>query len=416
MIHNSNPVKMKMIVFAQIYPWVTQTFTFHEILGWRQHNIDVGVLSIKRPSEKWRQTLTRDMLNEIDGTIYLSDVKAMTFLRSLKIVIIHPIISIYTLYAVMRGSYLKKPSLRSRIVPLLVWFRAVSILSVVERGNYEWIHAEFADEMSTLAWIISKYFKTPYSIRSHSSANPQMIKEKIEDAKLILTISQYDKNQLVAISPESNHKIIVSYLGVDIDKLNECNNKIHVRESLILCVGRLSKPKGHSVLLAACDILAKKGVEFRCLLVGDGPLENVIRDEIKKRHLEQYVQLEGYKNHHDAISLMAKSMIFCLPCMMDKNGNIDGIPIVLMEAMALGKACISTRLSGIPELIEDNVNGLLAPPNDVQGVAERLEMCLKNPSLRERLGNAAKRTVQSKFNLRDQSKKCTELLNRFRGR
>ena len=168
--------------------------------------------------------------------------------------------------------------------------------------------------------------------------------------------------------------------------------------------------------LAVEDVLIKKGVEFRCLLVGDGPLENVIRDEIKKRHLEQYVQLEGYKNQHDAISLMAKSMIFCLPCIMDENGNIDGIPIVLMEAMALGKACISTRLSGIPELIEDNVNGLLAPPNDVQGVAERLEMCLKNPSLRERLGNAAKVTVQSKFNLRDQSKKCTELLNRFRGR
>ncbi len=168
---------------------------------------------------------------------------------------------------------------------------------------------------------------------------------------------------------------------------------------MILAVGRLVEKKGLNYLVEACTLLRERGIPFRCLLVGGGPLRDHLRAQIAALGLAGSVSLLGARTQEDLVDIYRQATLLALPCVVLENGDRDGIPNVLVEAMGMGLPVVSTRISGIPELVDHGRNGLLVPPRDAAALAEAMAALLADPAQRQRLQAEAHRTITSRFDL-----------------
>jgi glycosyltransferase involved in cell wall biosynthesis len=221
----------------------------------------------------------------------------------------------------------------------------------------------------------------------------------MEAAVFVVTCTEANQQHLQQISETRVHCI---YHGLNADfcrllaeqtegpKLNG-----HLR---VLSVGRLVPKKGFDVLIDACVTLRDQAVPFKTIIIGEqGEHESEIRQRIAHHRLDGHVQLLGPVTQRELFAEYRRSSVFCLPCRVLENGDRDGIPNVLMEAMACGLPIISTTVSGIPEIVSHGVNGLLVPPDDALSLAEALLRLKRDPLLGQRLSREASRTVSEKF-------------------
>jgi glycosyltransferase involved in cell wall biosynthesis len=184
----------------------------------------------------------------------------------------------------------------------------------------------------------------------------------------------------------------------------------------IVSVGRLVDYKGFDVLIRACAILRREGMRLRCVIVGEGPERERIERLAADPDLDGAVQLQGARPQHEVIDLLSKADLFALACLPGRDGLQDGIPIVLMEAMALGVPVVSTRLSGIPELVKDGSTGLLVPPNDPVGLAAAIKRLHEDRALAARLGLQARDLIEKEYDLaRSVSLLCAAFMPRPEG-
>jgi glycosyltransferase involved in cell wall biosynthesis len=165
---------------------------------------------------------------------------------------------------------------------------------------------------------------------------------------------------------------------------------------VVISVGRLVPIKGHGTLLEALSLLARQDARVRCRIVGGGPLEDALRAKIRELHLEDTVELLGPRDHHEVKRLLADADVFVLACTRDRDGNMDGIPVALMEAMAAGVPVVSTDISGVPELVTPET-GLLVEPDNPEALADALARLLGDADFRESLGQGGRERVQRCF-------------------
>jgi glycosyltransferase involved in cell wall biosynthesis len=219
------------------------------------------------------------------------------------------------------------------------------------------------------------------------------LRQKVEQAKFILCISNFCRSQLMRIAaPEHWDKMRVVRLGVDLNVFLPMPPGLEPDLGLeILCVGRLVPSKGQLILLRACAILLSRGREIRVRMVGDGP---------DLQHLQSFAEqegiptvFEGAKSHDETRQLLGRADIFALASFA------EGVPVALMEAMAMEVPCVSTSIAGIPELIRDGLDGLLVPASDAEALAAALERLAEDPLLRRSLGLAGRKRVHDLYNL-----------------
>ncbi|KPK52352.1 MAG: hypothetical protein AMS22_09315 [Thiotrichales bacterium SG8_50] len=174
----------------------------------------------------------------------------------------------------------------------------------------------------------------------------------------------------------------------------------------ILAVGRLDEIKGFPVLIEACKLLRDQGVQYRCAIIGDGELRTVLESAIRMYQLHNNVQLLGARPQAEVRRYLYSAGMFVLPSVVTSNGNMDGIPVALMEAMAAGTPVISTRVSGIPELVEDRLSGLLVPQKDPVRLAGAIEelIALAGPARLE-MTRAARSAIEDRFSVQRESAK-----------
>ena len=171
---------------------------------------------------------------------------------------------------------------------------------------------------------------------------------------------------------------------------------------MILAVGRFVEKKGFTYLVEACRLLKDRGYDFSCLLIGGADAYlNTVESLIKQAKLEETVLIRGAVTQEELKQIYEQATAFVLPCQIAENGDRDGIPNVLVEAMSLELPVVSTDVSGIPELIDDKVNGLLVPQKNAAALADAIEALLKSPSLCRQLGKAAREKVRRRFNAED---------------
>jgi glycosyltransferase involved in cell wall biosynthesis len=178
---------------------------------------------------------------------------------------------------------------------------------------------------------------------------------------------------------------------------------------LILSVGRLVEKKGFQDLLEALFIVKKRGEDFRCAIYGAGPLAKQLEEWIEEHGLRDEVRLMGDRTQQELISVYQNATLFILTPVQTDDGDRDGIPNVLLEAMAVGLPVITTAVSGIPELVEHNLNGLSYQSHDVEGVASGIIELLRNAEKRRQLGEAASKKVREQFDVAQAAKRLKTL-------
>jgi glycosyltransferase involved in cell wall biosynthesis len=281
------------------------------------------------------------------------------------------------------------------------------------------IHAHFCHGATTVAWLASKMSGIPFSFTAHAkdlyspTLNPAgLLRRKMDAARFVVTCTDANRDYLQRLGSRTPVYCIYHGLNADFTSLLEQDaskrTNGHVRA---LAVGRLVRKKGFDVFVDACAILKQQGVSFEACIVGErGDHDKEIRQKILVHGLSDQVRLAGPLSQPDLYREYRSSTVFCLPCRVLDNGDRDGIPNVLLEAMACGLPVITTGVSGIPEAIEDGVNGLLVPPDDPESLADALLSVKRDRELADRLGTQAKSTIDMRFNAEIFADRMAQLL------
>jgi colanic acid/amylovoran biosynthesis glycosyltransferase len=210
-----------------------------------------------------------------------------------------------------------------------------------------------------------------------------------------VTVSDYNRRHLERLG---GRYLVRIYNGLDLDRFAP-NGKAPDQPPLVLAVGRLVEKKGFDVLVGACELLRRDGVRFRCLIVGKGELADELQGMISALDLERHVELAGPLPRESLLDLFRRASVVAAPCVVGGDGNRDGLPTVLTEAMALKVPVVATPVTGIPELVEDDRTGLIVPERDPAALAAAVRRLLEDTDAARRLAEAGRERVERDFDL-----------------
>ena len=246
----------------------------------------------------------------------------------------------------------------------------------------------------------------PYSFTAHAKdlylTPKKVIRRRARAATFVATCTGYNAQYLRELLPPAQaDKIQLVYHGIDLGLFaaGRAPAPAETHVPLILSVGRLVPKKGHDDLITALALLRARGIAFRCRIVGAGPLQEQLGNEIARHGLADAVTLEGPMTHARLIDLYRQADVFALAPRIAEDGDRDGIPNVIAEAMAIGVPVVSTNISGIPELIRTEETGLVVPPRDPEALAGGLARLLGDPELAASLARRARERLEQEFDL-----------------
>lgn len=269
------------------------------------------------------------------------------------------------------------------------------------------VHSHFAGVGARTCWWMRKFCGVSYSFTAH--ANDIFCKPEdetvpfhrlFEDAALIVTVSDFTARQLRERFPSAAERVRRVYNGMDLEPFKAARASADRGRASggITSVGRLIEKKGYPDLIQACAILRDLGVRFHCRIIGEGPLEAELKRQISALHLADEVELTGPLGIGEIRRLLAEeTQVFALACATEKDGGMDNLPTVLMEAMAASLPCVSTRLAGVPEMVLDAKTGFLVAERDAPALAERLKTLLADESLCRTMGEAGLHHAEQHF-------------------
>ena len=266
------------------------------------------------------------------------------------------------------------------------------------------VHCHFATHPALAGFIVHRLVGIPYSFTGHGSdlhVDRTMLPAKVAEATFVVTISEDNRRLIEATcGPASIGRVEVIHCGVDPQAFHPVERPPGPRLRIV-AVGTLHEVKGQAHLVDACRILADQDVAFTCRMIGDGPDRDRLAERIESHGLSDRVQLAGRMTSDEVARALAEADVLVTPSVPTRSGKREGIPVVLMEAMAAGLPVVASRLSGIPELVEDGVSGHLVPPADPAALAAALERLAAEPELRARLGRAGREAVLRGFDSAD---------------
>ncbi len=282
------------------------------------------------------------------------------------------------------------------------------------------LHAHFCHGATTVAMLASCITGIPFSFTAHAkdiyvpSLNPAgLLGRKLRAARFAVTCTEANRRHLKNIEPGADVHRLYHGLNVDFAELLTSNHRVGSQEhtkTRILAVGRLVPKKGFEVLVQACAKLKDEGLSFELRIAGeDGEAGDAVRSAIARHQLQGSVTVLGPLSQQQLYHEYNAATVFCLPCRIARNGDRDGVPNVLVEAMACGLPVISTLVSGIPEVVTHDVNGVLVAPDNPDALALGLTRLAVDPSLRARLGAAARVTVRDGFDGADSAAMLSSL-------
>ncbi|EAU67992.1 glycosyltransferase family 4 protein [Stigmatella aurantiaca] len=284
----------------------------------------------------------------------------------------------------------------------------------MQRLQIEHVHAHWATHPTLAALVIQRLTGLSFSFTCHAHdlfVDRTMLDQKLAAASFAVTISEFNRNMLVELyGEEAARKVIVVRCGVDQDIFRPRPRPRGAHVPVILCVASLRDYKGHSYLIEACRQLKEAGTRFRCQLVGDGPLRRQLEAEVEKAGVQAEIEFLGSRRRNEVAALLARADVVVQPSVVAASGQMEGIPVSLMEALASEAPVVATRISAIPELILDEETGLLVPEKDARALAGALLRLLGDRHMAQRLGRNGRRRVLQHFNLRGNVVRLAESL------
>jgi len=400
----------RILYVVSRFPSLSETFIVREIQALLGRGADVRIVALRRGSDAFVQS---DAAHLLDRVLY-PPAPLRNLDRVLRRLFTQPLATIEQPLLIVRRLW-RKPYVMGK--SLMGWFRTLGMLDDIESWSPHHVHAHWATYPSTAALIISRYTRCPFSFTAHAHdifLDDQLMQEKLESVAFVAVISRFNREYLRRRYRVANTRIEVVHCGVPryARRPHEKNDR---SEPLLVSVGRLDEVKGFPTLLRACDELKQQGVRFRCEIVGTGPLRRTLEATIASLGLQECVTLLGAMPSQDVEALLARADVFVLASQRSRQGNMDGIPVALMEAMASGAPVVSTAVSGIPELVEDGASGLLVPPRDPVALAHAVRRMLEDETLRTRCVANAARKVRDEFDAETEGARIHGIIRSIRG-
>lgn len=264
-------------------------------------------------------------------------------------------------------------------------------------------HAHWATHPALAALVVHELTGIPYSFTAHAhdiQVDRTMLDQKLADARFIVTISEFNRRFLERRYGSIVHgKLHVIRCGIDLDRFPERPPPPRGPALRVLCVAGLRDYKGHTHLIRAVALLRDRGVDVRLELIGDGPLADELHAQCARDGVADRVDFRGALPGDEVARAMESADAFALPSIITANGKMEGLPVALMEAMARGMPVVASALSAIPELVEDDVTGLLVPPGDPAALADALQRLDADPALAGRLGAAGSARARAQHDI-----------------
>ena len=392
---------MNIAYILHKFPQTSETFIINEILALQKSKPDISlaIISLQRPKKR----AIHDSANNLEVD-YLADI-AIDILQLtaylLKKMLCYPRKVLQSMY------YLLKSPRGNKLYFYLIryWYSLYLLFRLgyqLEKKQIQHLHSHFGNTPSLFTLCASLITAIPFSFTTHARdifVYKELLQEKHRYASFTITISQFNKTFIEKQYAISKNTLHVVPCGIDLSYFTFTRYPRHDSETFnIISIGRLVEKKGFLFLINACKHLQ---IPFRCDIIGTGPLYDDLKERINILGLEGNVLLHGEQSQENVRSMLNQSDVFVLPCVKDSDGDMDGSPMVLKEAMAMGVICISTRLSGIPELLQDA--GILVAPEAEQELYQAIKHVF-NMSIDEKnnLAKAQRKVIENYFNLTQQ--------------
>lgn len=389
------------------YPSLTTTFIDREIAALRSLGVDIVVVSIRRPQGQLSPAQER-AAGEVR---YLLPTGAGAVVRAHGWALRHrPMAYLGSFMQLLTAPHHGASRRRS----FLHWLEGVSIASMLRDRRGVGLHAHFADRAAAVALVAARLLASRYSVTAHANdiyVSPVLLDLKVANSTLTATCTQHNLEHLQAeLTPGAASRVRRIYHGLDLGSLEP--QPRDTRDTLLVSVAQLKEKKGLADLIAAVRILREQGRTIGCEIAGDGPLRSELQAAIDGPPPEAPVRLLGSLPHGEVVELLQRASAFVLPSVIASDGDRDGIPNVILEAMAMGLPVVSTAISGIPEVVDDGVTGFIVPPGDPEALARAIARLMDDPSLGERMGSAGRAFVQEHF---DVDRNAMKLLEAWEG-
>jgi colanic acid/amylovoran biosynthesis glycosyltransferase len=388
----------------KVYPRTSQTFVLTEILAHERAGLEMDIFSLRRTDD----TRFHAALAKVQSPVFQiarAGSKATLVLNELREHAEH----LPQLWQVVQESSANAEDLLQA---------ARLSRAIVERGIVH-MHAHFGTVATVVARLAAKITGVGYSFTAHAKdifheiVEEEVLLKKLADAVGVITVSQFNVNYLRDKYADAAAGVRLIYNGLDLDEFTfepEDN-----RPPLILAVGRLVEKKGFSYLLEACALLRARGVSFRCEIVGGGELESALQLQFQELELEDCVKLCGPMSQSDVKRKIRQARLLAAPCVHAANDDRDGLPTILLEAMALGTACISTPVTGIPEVLRHVETGLMVAERDEVALSDACERLLFDQDLREGLVRNGRKLVEEYFDIDKNTAKIRSFFSEMTG-
>ncbi|MDX3805847.1 glycosyltransferase [Bosea thiooxidans] len=397
---------MRVCYFVSEYPAVSHTFIRREIVELERNGISVLRASLR---SNGRKLVDLDDVREKARTRYILDGGPAVLLAAFaRAVMRRPRALAKATLAAIR---MMRPSSRPAPLHLAYLAEALVLAQWVIEEDVQHVHAHFGTNGAEVAMLCHILTGVPYSFTVHGPDEfdrPEYLglPAKVKHAAFVCVVSSFTGSQLCRWIPvEEWNKVELVRCGLDADFLGAPPPRV-VPKSRLVAVGRLSEQKGHMVLLQALAMLAREGVPFKLTVAGDGPLRPQLERSIRELGLEQHVELAGWMSNAEVRTAIREARALVLPSFA------EGLPVVLMEALALGRPVIATYVAGIPELVAERDCGWLVPAGHAEQLASVIRQCLHAPdSVIWAMGAAGRNHVLERHDI---ARECRKLAALFR--
>src|SRR6266480_5240094 len=412
---------LRLAYYLWKFPTLSETFIQRDVAALKECGLSVEVIA-DAPGDL--ELLDANANSFVSDTHYLLPVNQARLLKYVTHFLSkNPLLFCSLFIYVATHTY---GSYKSFKLDVEVFLKAVFLAGTLRDKSINHIHSPWADMSAFTSLIASRLVGVPYSVEArahdlHRRSFVFALREKFDTAAFVITHAKYNEPYLQSILPKRQwDKIHVIYNGVHLANFQPLRKPATFTTQIkLLCVARLIEQKGLVYLLRACRILKDRGHAFNCHIIGgpEKPLYANYYHELREMHrtleLEDCVFLLGPQSFTRVLEEYNTADIFVLPCVIAEDGSRDMTPNVLIEAMAMKLPVVSTTVTGIPEIVDEGVNGLLVPPHEAGALAEAVVKLAVNARLRDRLGQEARAKIEARF---DSVKNAAGYIELFTGR
>ena len=385
------------------FPRLTETFVVTEIRAVQDLGVTVRIYPLLRETT----TMVQADAEELVAVAHYQPFLSTTILASnLRFLLRRAPTYLRTLGALVRMTW-RSPNFL--VGGLAIFPKTVHNAVAMRRAGVTHVHCHFANHPAAAGFLVHRLVGIPYSFTAHGSdlhKDRRGLPTKVAEAAFVIAISEYNRRLIVAeCGGRWSEKVSVIRCGVQTDRFQPSERPKREPGTLsVLCVGTLHEVKGQTYLIEACRLLVARGLRVRCVLIGEGKDRPRLEAQIADAGLGSAVTLLGAATQDVVIERLADADVMVTPSVPTASGKREGIPIVLMEAMASGVPVVASNLSGIPELVVDSETGILTPPRDARAIADALERLAVDPALARALARGGRERVQEQYDARSNAR------------